>query len=256
MARVEGKVALVTGGASGIGRAAALLLAAEGAKVALSDVQDDKGASVAGEIEAAGGRALYFHHDVSDEAHWEEVVAALEGALGPLDILVNNAGVGSGLATVDEMTLEHWRQVMAVNLDGVFLGVKHGIRAMKRSGNGGSIINISLILGKVGMAQTGAYSASKGGVKLLTKTAALECARDRSNIRVNSIHPGFIRTPMVEGGIEKLGKAFEKAVLEMQPTREMGRPDDIAQGILHLASAASRFMTGSELVIDGGFTAR
>ncbi|MBT4689008.1 MAG: SDR family NAD(P)-dependent oxidoreductase, partial [Rhodospirillaceae bacterium] len=174
MGRVSGKVAIVTGGASGIGRATSELLASEGATVVLTDLQDGPGEDVAEGIRAAGGSAGYHHHDVTDEAAWEKVVAEVLSAHGQLDILVNNAGVGGGGIPVDEMTMEHWRHTMSVNLDGVFLGVKHGVRAMAEAG--GAIINTSSILGVVGLPNTAAYTASKGGVRLLTKAVAMECA--------------------------------------------------------------------------------
>ncbi|MCG8548340.1 MAG: glucose 1-dehydrogenase [Alphaproteobacteria bacterium] len=255
MARVQGKVAIVTGAASGIGRAAAELLAREGASVLLTDRNETDGRAAADAINTAGGEAAFVRHDVTDEADWASVVDGLMNRTGRLDVLVNNAGVSGGLHTIDETTLDDWRACLSVNLDGVFLGVKHGARAMRRSG-GGSIINISSVLGMIGMPRAAAYVASKGGVRLLTKAAALEFATSGDDIRVNSVHPGFIRTPMTKApdpGREAEWEAFMRA---MQPTGEIGDPTDIAEGILHLASDASRFMTGSELVIDGGITAR
>ena len=256
MGRMDDKVAIVTGGASGIGRATAELLAAEGAKVVVSDIDDDRGASCVQAIEAAGGRAVYLRHDVRDEQAWERVIMDCQQRYGSLTVLINNAGIGGG-GPVDEMSLEQWRKVTAINLDGVFLGVKHGIRAMKKHGKGGAIVNISSIAGKIGLPNASAYCASKGGVALLTKTAALECTQAAPEIRVNSVHPGFIDTPLVQNGIEASpDRRLEAFIAMSQPTGQMGHPEQIAQGILYLASDESRFTTGSELVIDGGYTAR
>ena len=254
MGRVADKIALVTGGASGIGQATAELMAREGATVVLTDLQDGAGNDVAAAIVSAGGTARYLHHDVTDEADWKKVIATVQADHGRLDILVNNAGVGGNSLPVDETPLEIWRATMAVNLDGVFLGVKHGVAAMKESG--GTIINTSSILGVVGLPLTAPYAASKGGVRLLTKAVAIECAARGLNIRVNSVHPGFIDTPMVGGAIQRGGPARREAILQSQPTGQMGEPSDIAEGILYLASDAAKFVTGSELVIDGGYLAR
>ena len=254
MGRVTDKIALITGGASGIGRATAELMAHEGATVVLSDLQDGAGEDTVAAITAAGGRAQYHHHDVTDEADWKKIIAAILAEHGCLDILVNNAGVGGNGLPVEETPLELWRATMAVNLDGVFLGVKHGVAAMKE--NSGAIINTSSILGVVGLPLTAAYTASKGGVRLLTKAVAIECAARGLKIRVNSVHPGFIDTPMVGGAIQRGGPERRDAILKSQPTGEMGQPSDIAEGILYLASDAAKFVTGSELVIDGGYLAR
>lgn len=254
MGRITDKIALITGGASGIGRATAELMAKEGATVVLSDLQDGAGEDTVAAILAAGGTAQYHHHDVTDEADWKKIVAAILSEHGRLDILVNNAGVGGNGLPVEETPLELWRATMAVNLDGVFLGVKHGVAAMKE--NGGVIINISSVLGMIGLPLTAAYAASKGGVRLLTKAIAIECAARGLKIRVNSVHPGFIDTPMVGGAIQRGGPERRQAILNSQPTGEMGQPSDIAEGILYLASNAAKFVTGSELVIDGGYLAR
>lgn len=254
MGRVQDKVALITGGASGIGRASALALASQGAKVAISDVQDDVGEKTLAELNDTGADAIYLHHDVTQEADWEQVISAVQERFGRLDILFNNAGVGGNGMTLEEMPLEAWRRTMAVNLDGVFLGVKHGIRAMKAEG--GSIINTSSILGFVGLPHSGAYTASKGGVRLLTKAAAMECAALGYRIRVNSVHPGFIDTPMVQGAIQRRGPDMRTFIEGYQPGGALGRPEDIAAGVLYLASDEARFNNGSELVIDGGLLAR
>ncbi len=254
MGRVAGKVALITGGASGIGRASAELLAREGAKVVLSDLQDGAGEEAAAAIAAQGGRAQFRHHDVTDEAAWKTIIADLLAEHGRLDILVNNAGIAGNGLPVDETPLQLWRDCLAVNLDGVFLGLKHGVAAMKQ--RGGAIINTSSVLGMVGLPLATAYSASKGGVRLLTKAVAIECAARGLDIRVNSVHPGFIDTPMVSGAIQRGGPARREAILQSQPTGQMGQPSDIAEGILYLASDAGKFVNGSELVIDGGYLAR
>jgi NAD(P)-dependent dehydrogenase (short-subunit alcohol dehydrogenase family) len=254
MGRVSGKIALITGGASGIGRATSELLAGEGAAVVLTDLQDGPGEDVAEGIRAAGGSAAFYHHDVTDEGAWEKVIGAVLAEHGRLDILVNNAGIGGGGVPVDEMSLEYWRQTMSVNLDGVFLGVKHGVRAMLETG--GAIINTSSVLGLVGLPNTAAYTASKGGVRLLTKAVAMECAARGLDIRVCSVHPGFIDTPMVGAAIQRGGPERREAILKSQPTGQMGEPRDIAEGILYLASDAAKFVSGSELIIDGGYLAR
>jgi NAD(P)-dependent dehydrogenase (short-subunit alcohol dehydrogenase family) len=258
MGRVEGKVALVTGGALGIGRACALLLSREGAKVVVTDIKEEEGQAVTAEITAAGGAALFVRHNVADENEWRQVIDRTLQEFGRLDILVNNAGIGQTNTVVDD-TLEKWRFLMSINLDGVFLGTKYGIEAMRKNGErGGSIINMSSILGLVGEATAASYNASKGGVRLLTKSAALHCARSGWNIRVNSVHPGYIVTPMVQGAMEASGaaSAMETHLVSLHPLGHLGEPDDIAYGVLYLAADESKFVTGSELVIDGGYTAQ
>ncbi len=257
MGRVQGKVALITGASLGIGRASVELLASEGARVVLTDVLDAEGQAVASAIADAGGEAIYLHLDVSSEDQWRKVIEQTVNRFGRLDILVNNAGVGWGGPPEDE-TLERWRKLMSINLDGVFLGVKHAIRVMKASGNGGSIINVSSIEGLIGDPNLGAYNASKGGVRLYTKSTALYCAKAGLRIRVNSIHPGYIWTPMVENYLRQAGDiaAGRKALDAMHPIGHVGEPDDIAYGILYLSSDESKFVTGAELVIDGGYTAQ
>jgi 3(or 17)beta-hydroxysteroid dehydrogenase len=257
MGRVQGKVVLVTGAALGIGKAVAELLCREGAKVVLTDVLESEGQQVASTLVECVGEAMFLSHDVADEAQWEQVIAATINRFGRLDVLVNNAGVGWG-GPPEEETLERWRQLMSVNLDGVFLGVKHAIRAMKATGRGGSIINISSIEGLVGDPNLGAYNASKGGVRLYTKSTALYCAKAGLGIRVNSIHPGYIWTPMVENYLASVGDvaAGRQALDALHPIGHVGEPDDIAYGVLYLASDESKFVTGAELVIDGGYTAQ
>jgi NAD(P)-dependent dehydrogenase (short-subunit alcohol dehydrogenase family) len=253
MNRVLGKVGIVTGAGGAIGRAIALLLAKEGAKVTISDTHEVRGKDAAEEISRAGGEALFVKHDVTREADWGEVIRATLDRFGKLDILVNNAGVMLW-KNIEKTSLEEWRWLMGVNLEGVFLGTKYAMGAMKISG-GGSIINISSVAGLVGTLDTSAYHASKGGVRLFTKAAAFECSKAGYdyNIRVNSVHPGVIKTPMVE----ELFKDQEKmrTALSWHLVGRFGEPEDVAYGVLYLASDESKFVTGAELVIDGGWTA-
>lgn len=256
MDRVKGKVALVTGGALGLGKAQALLLAKEGAKVVVTDINEDEGKKVINEIDTNGGEAIFLKHDVSKEEDWKRVIEQTLQKFGKLDILVNNAGVALS-KSVEDTSLEEWRWLMSINLDGVFLGTKYGIEAMKKSG-GGSIINLSSIEGLIGDPNLAAYNASKGGVRIFTKSAALYCAKAGYNIRVNSVHPAYIWTPMVENYLKSQGDVEEgrKALTRLHPIGYLGEPDDIAYGVLYLASDESKFVTGSELVIDGGYTAQ
>jgi 3(or 17)beta-hydroxysteroid dehydrogenase len=256
MGRVNGKVAIVTGAAKGIGEATARLLAQEGASVVITDLDMAGGENVAQNIVANGGKAIFIHQDVSSEDGWVKTIAETEEKFGILSILVNNAGVALS-GSVEDTSFEDWRNLMSVNLDAVFLGTKHAIVAMRASG-GGSIINLSSIEGIVGDPNLAAYNASKGGVRLLTKSAALHCAKSGLSIRVNSVHPGFIWTPMVENYLSSLGDLEEgrEATGKLHPMGHLGEPIDIAAGILFLASDESKFMTGAELVIDGGFTAQ
>ena len=255
MGRLDGKVALLTGGASGLGRATGELMAKEGATVVLSDIQEVEGDNVAAAIREAGGACSFKAHDTTSEDQWVRVCAEIMEEHGHLDILLNGAGIGGGGVSIEDMELEMWRRCMSINLDGVFLGCKHGIRAM-RQGTGGSIINISSILGFVGLTNTSNYAASKGGVRLLSKAAALECAKKTPRVRVNSIHPGVIDTPMVASAAQRRGPEFNEYIEANVPFGELGEPVDIAEGVVYLASDAAKFVTGSELVIDGGFLAR
>ena len=252
---LAGQVAIVTGGASGIGAACARLLAAHSTAVVIGDVQDDLGAKVAGEI---GGsfRAL----DVASEPSWIALADDTLARFGRLDILVNNAGI-AGSGTIEDTTTEMWDRVHAINLDGVFLGCKYGIAAMKRTGPGkpaskGAIVNISSIAGIVGGAGPCAYTASKGAVRLLTKSVAQHCAEKRYDIRCNSVHPGGIDTPIFNPLWQVVGREAGKAMIDaIHPVGHMGAPDDIAQAVLYLASDRARFVTGTELIADGGITA-
>jgi 3(or 17)beta-hydroxysteroid dehydrogenase len=254
MDRVKGKSAIVTGAAGGLGRAIATLLAAEGAAVTVTDVNEAVGREVAAEIKSSGGRAIFIKHDVSSENDWRRVIEKTVAEFGKLDVLVNNAGVMI-VTKIEDMTLEEWRRLMSVNLDGVFLGTKHAVPAM-RKGGGGSIINMSSAAGIIGTADnTAAYSASKGGVRLFTKSCALEFSKAGHDysIRVNSVHPGVIDTPMV-AAMRQPGVVGD-GMLNIMPVGGLGKPIDIAYGVLYLASDESRLVTGAELVIDGGWTA-
>jgi 3(or 17)beta-hydroxysteroid dehydrogenase len=258
MGRVSGKIAIVTGGASGLGAATARMLAREAAKVVLADRQVDLGEAVAKGIRDAGGEAVFFDHDVTSEVGWQAIIDKTEAVFGGLQIVVNAAGIALPSGNAEEHTLSDWRKVMSVNLDGVFLGTKYGIGAIRRSGVGGSIVNFSSTLGIAGDPRCAAYTASKGGVRVFSKSAALHCAQSGYGIRVNSIHPGYIRTPMLEEGLKKFGDLEEmvKAILPTTPLGHVGEPDDIAYGVLYLASDESKFVTGAELVIDGGYLAQ
>ena len=255
MGRLDGKVALITGGASGLGKATGQLMAKEGATVVLSDLQEVEGTAVSKQIKENGGHCFFIKQDTTSEEGWQDICDSILENHGHLDILLNGAGVGSNAVEIEDMDFSTWRNCLAVNLDGVFLGCKYGIRAM-RKGNGGSIINISSILGFAGLATATNYCASKGGVRLLTKAAALECARKTPLVRVNSIHPGFIDTPMVAGAIQRRGPEFRNYIEENVPLGELGEPNDIAEGVVYLASDGAKFVTGTELTIDGGFLAR
>ncbi len=250
MALLENKVGLITGAASGIGAATARTLAREGAKLVLTDLDDAAGRALATEV---GG--IYLHHDVTDEAGWPAAIAAAEG-LGRLDFLVANAGIGI-MCSVLDMSLADWRRQMAINVDGVFLTVKYGIPAMRRAGNGGSVVMLSSVAGLRGSAGLAGYSATKGAVRLFAKSMALECAQANDGIRVNSVHPGIIATP-IWGKLPPGANAPldpDKIAAASVPIGKPGQASEIADGILFLCSDLSSHMTGAELVIDGGMTA-
>jgi NAD(P)-dependent dehydrogenase (short-subunit alcohol dehydrogenase family) len=252
-----GKGAIVTGGASGIGEACSETLAREGAGVLITDIDDLRGKDAVARITKAGGKAHYLRHDVRDEAAWPGVIAEAEKRFGRLDIMVANAGVGI-LVPIAEMTLADWQKQQAINLDGVFLSIKHAIPALKKQG-GGSIVLMSSIAGLRGAPGLAAYSATKGGVRLLAKSVALEHAAD--NIRCNSVHPGIIATPIWEkiptGASNRRNAPIDprERAAGVVPLPRVGEAQDIANGVLFLCSEAANYMTGQELVIDGGMTA-
>lgn len=247
MGRLQGKIVLVTGAAGGIGRAICGLFAAEGAKVAASDL------TAPDEVE---GATLVLALDVTRESDWALAVSQVVSRFGRLDVLINNAGIAL-TKDLEATTLDEWRQVMAVNLDGTFLGTKAAITMMKESG-GGAIVNLSSIAGIVGAPMLAAYSAAKGGVRNFTKSAALHCAEQGTKIRVNSLHPGFTDTAMLDGIAGALGDtaAIKDKMARRQPLGRLAEPQEIARAALYLASDEAAYMTGAELVLDGGFTAQ
>ncbi len=253
MGRVEGKIVLITGAGLGLGQASALLLASEGATVICTDVVPELGEATAKSIADAGGKSAFHVLDVTDPKQWDVVSAFVTATYEKLDVLVNNAGIAIA-ANIETTTLADWRRTMAVNADGVFLGCQAAVALMKSSG-GGSIINLSSIDGIIGEAELAAYCASKGAVRTLTKSVAVHCAEQRYKIRCNSIHPGYIWTPQTENYLRDLGKLeSEKAkALVRHPIGFLGEPKDIAYMVLYLASDESRFVTGSEMVVDGGY---
>lgn len=254
--RVAGKTALITGAAQGLGEAIARMLAREGARVALTDLNLAGAERVAAAINAEHpGAAAAYSHDVASEAGWVEVLDRAAADLGGLSVLVNNAGVGA-LGSVEDTSLEEWRRVMAINADSVFLGCKHALPHM-RERQPGSIVNLSSIAGLLAGHNYAAYNASKAAVWLLTKSVALHCARHGWDIRCNSIHPSFIRTPILDPLVARFGAAEGLAKLARQiPLGRLGEPDDVAYAVLYLASDESRFVTGAELKIDGGLSAQ
>ncbi len=253
MGRLEGKTALVTGAASGIGLQTSIRLAEEGARVMMTDINLEKVRQQAEKIDA---NAAFLKLDITEEEEWISVLDETVKRFDRLDILVNSAGMVL-IADVEQITLEDWRKVHAVNLDGTFLGCKHGVRVMKEFG-AGSIINLSSVSGMIGGFNLAAYNSSKGAVRMLTKSVALHCARAGYGIRCNSIHPTFIETPMLESMIldspdpEKARQTLVRQV----PLRRIGKPDDVANMIVYLASDESTFVTGTEMVIDGGVIAQ
>jgi NAD(P)-dependent dehydrogenase (short-subunit alcohol dehydrogenase family) len=249
--RLEGKVAVISGGARGMGAVEARLFAKEGAKVVLGDVLDADGRTVESEIRATGAEAVFVRLDVTSESDWKNAVDTAVARFGTLDVLVNNAGV-SGHGRIEDVTLDMWNRVMTINSTGVFLGTRTAIPAMRRAG-GGSIVNISSQLGLVGVDNSSPqYQASKGAVRLLTKATAIQYAKER--IRANSVHPGPIVTPMTEA--RRADPTTYQLTVSRIPLGRYGEPEDVAYGVLYLASDESSFMTGAELVIDGGWTAQ
>jgi NAD(P)-dependent dehydrogenase (short-subunit alcohol dehydrogenase family) len=249
--RLAGKVALISGGARGMGAVEARLFAQEGAQVVIGDVLEPQGRQVEADIKAAGGEAVFVLLDVTQEAAWQQAIALAVERYGKLDILVNNAGI-SQQSRVEDTPVEEWDRVMDINAKGVFLGTKTAIPAMRRAGRG-SIINISSQLGLVGTDNSSPqYQASKGAVRLLTKATAIQYAKD--GIRVNSVHPGPVATPLNEA--RRANPDLSKLTVSRIPLGRYGQPEDVAYGVLYLASDEAAFVTGSELVIDGGWTAQ
>ncbi|MEL6663577.1 MAG: SDR family oxidoreductase [Pseudomonadota bacterium] len=256
MGRVEGKMAFVTGGAQGLGEATARMLAREGAKVTVTDINGDGAEAVAASInEAEGeGTAFAFQHDVTDEARWKEVLKDAHDAMGGLNVLVNNAGIGS-LGSVEDEEYETFKKVQAVDVDSIFLGCKYAIPMMRDHGLG-SIINISSIAGIVASGNYVSYNTAKAAVRHLSKSVALHCAKTGGQIRSNSVHPVFINTPILDGVKQMFGEEEGLAKLGRQiPLGRVGEPDDIAYAVLYLASDESKLVTGAELKVDGGISA-
>jgi NAD(P)-dependent dehydrogenase (short-subunit alcohol dehydrogenase family) len=250
MSRVADKVVLVTGAGSGIGRATATLLAKEGATVVVSDINKAGGLET---VQQIGGNARFEEHDTAREDDWKRIIDAVMAREGKLNGLVNNAGIaGPFPSTFETETVEQWQKILSINVQGVFLGCKYGVPAMTQSG-GGSIVNTSSLAAFLGTPALSAYGASKGAVRQFTKTVAIDCARKGYKVRCNSVHPGIIMTPMGQGILAN-DKARERA-LRTIPIGDFGAPEDIAYGILYLISDESRFVTGAELVIDGGMNA-
>lgn len=253
----QDKVALVTGAGVGIGEATCKALAAAGATVVVSDIDEAAGQRVAGEINSAGYQATFIALDVCNEDQWRTVINEVVERFGRLQILINNAGIAN-ICGIEEETLEGWRKTNTINNDAVFLGTREAIRVMKNSG--GSIVNISSIEGIVGDPMLPAYNASKGAVRAFTKSIALYCADRGYGIRVNSMHPGYVATPLVSGALARLSandaEAFAQRVVASIPMGRMAEADEIAKGVVFLASDDASYMTGSELIMDGGYTAR
>jgi 3(or 17)beta-hydroxysteroid dehydrogenase len=250
--RLAGKAAFITGGASGLGRAMATAFAAEGARVAIADIDAARGREAARSI---GERAIFLEHDVTDEEQWIANLAEAARVFGRLDTLVNNAGIGTR-GSVETTTLAEWRRIHAVNLDGPFLGCKHAIPRIAAAG-GGAVVNISSVAGLIGARDSAAYCASKGGLRLLTKSVALHCAHRRNGVRCNSIHPVYTETPMVEEMLaaSRDPRKMREAMAAMIPLGRLGTPEELAAMAVYLVSDEARFVTGAEFVFDGGYTA-
>ncbi len=249
--RLKNKVALITGGASGFGRQSAIRMVEEGALVCVTDIDDAGGTETAAML---GARGFYHHHDVTDEAAWRSAIDTTLRQFGKLNVLVNSAGIGLENDTIAECDDDLWNTMLDVNLNGTFLGCRLAIDPMRRAG-GGSIINLSSVLGLRGSGESLAYCASKGAVRLLTKSVAVHCAKQKTNIRCNSIHPGYMLTSMVRHFIDEIGESEAEALSAMHSLGRMGDSDDIAHMVVYLASDESTFVTGSEMVVDGGYTA-
>ncbi len=254
MKRLKDKVIIVTGGSRGIGKASCIEMAREGAYLAVTDIIEDEGKAIVDEIESDKGTAAYWNLDVSDEDEVIKVFSEVHEKWDKIDVLVNNAGISGVNKPTHEIEKDEWQKVIDVNINGVYLCTKHAVKYMKEQGYG-NIINLSSIYGIIGAADIPPYHASKGAVRLMTKSDALQYARD--NIRFNSVHPGFIWTPLVEDMAKESGEGvenFRKKLDSLHPIGHVGEPEDIAYGIVYLASDESKFLTGSELVIDGGYT--
>ena len=252
MGRVSGKIALITGAGSGLGRATAIMLAKEGAKVVVTDINHETAKETANLI---GQNALALEQDVTSEERWKEVLAETKSYFGGLNILVNNAGIGDG-TDVENTDFDTWKRVHSIDLDSVFLGCKYAIAYIEDTDGLGSIINISSIAGIIAGHNIAAYNSAKAAVRHLSKSVALHCAKKKNGIRCNSVHPTFVRTPILDAMFAKFGTDQGQEKLARQiPIGHIGEPDDIAYGILYLASDESRFMTGAELVLDGGLSA-
>ncbi len=254
-ARFRGKVALVTGAASGIGLATARMFHGEGARVVLTDLRGPAAQAAAAELSRSGDAAEGLRHDVVSEDDWRAAIRRALELFGRVDVVVNSAGV-TLVKSIEETTLEEWRRVLEINLTGTFLGTKFAIEAMRTGG--GAIVNLSSVEGLVGNASLAAYTASKAGVRLLSKSAALHCAASGYGIRVNSVHPGYISTPMVHDAVGRVRDpdALEERLRRLHPVGRFGTAEEVAAGILFLASDEASFITGTELVIDGGYTAQ
>lgn len=263
MGRLDGKVGIITGAASGIGAATAVLFAQEGCMVVAADIDVEHGERVSGLIKGKGGTCEFIEHDAADEDSWRKLVAEIMNRYGKLDILVNSAGIGFSKAIVD-MSYDEWQRVLKVNLDSVFLGLKHCVAAIRKNGSGGAIVNVSSAAGIVAVPGASAYCTSKAGMLFLAKSAALESAAAKDGIRINSVLPGSVDTPIWKksnwwrefsqshGGDDKAMEFMAGGL----PLKRMAKPEEIASGILYLVSEESTYVTGTELVIDGGYSAR
>lgn len=256
MPRMQNKTCLVTGAASGIGFATSRRLAEEGAKILMTDIDAITGDAAAASLVSEGFAVRFLRHDVSSRDQWESAIAAAKGFGGSIDVIVNNAGI-AGLGPIEFLSWADWRKTMDINLDGVFHGMQIGVREMKETG--GSIINLASIEGLLGEAMVPAYCASKGAVRLLTKSSAVYCATAGYPIRINTVCPGFVDTPLLAAAVSKLPpeavQALQQKVMGRTPMKRMAQPVEIANAVLYLASDESSYVTGSDLVVDGGYTA-
>ncbi len=257
--RVAGKKAFITGAAGGLGEAIAMMLAREGASVAVTDIDEGRARQVADAINADhAGRAFAYAHDVTSEDAWIATLERASADMGGLSVLVHNAGIGGSLVTIEGADLEQWRKMQAINVESVMLGTKHALPHLRKN-QPGSIVVISSIAGLLAAPGMGAYNASKAAVWLLSKTIALECAKEGLDVRCNSVHPAFIKTPILDPFVSVMGgdeKAAHERLARGIPLKRIGDPDDVAYAVLYLASDESRFVTGVELKVDGGLSAQ